>query len=81
MHYMLMHPIWSIFFFFTRPLNDEEQKTQVQSVISCNQQKKEVIISQNSLMQADKTFTFDKVLMTSFSNSYILLSVLYCISY
>lgn len=73
--------LYGVFISLTRPLNDEEQKTQAQSVISCNQQKKEVIISQSSLMQADKTFTFDKVLMTSYSNSYILLSLLHCISY
>ncbi|KAJ4764113.1 Kinesin-like protein [Rhynchospora pubera] len=44
-----------------RPLNDDELRMNAQSVISCNEQKKEVTISQSILKQPDKTFTFDKV--------------------
>ncbi|KAJ6842801.1 kinesin-like protein KIN-5B [Iris pallida] len=45
-----------------RPLSDEEQKQNVQKVISCNEQRKEVTVLQGILnRQADKSFSFDKV--------------------
>ncbi|XP_020087658.1 kinesin-like protein KIN-5B [Ananas comosus] len=45
-----------------RPLNEEEQKLNIQNVISCNEQRKEVTVLQGLVnKQADKTFTFDKV--------------------
>ncbi|CAA6661780.1 unnamed protein product [Spirodela intermedia] len=45
-----------------RPLSDEEQRTNVQSVIFCNEQRKEVTFLQSVAgRQLDKSFTFDKV--------------------
>ncbi|XP_072958976.1 kinesin-like protein KIN-5B isoform X2 [Typha angustifolia] len=45
-----------------RPLNDEEQKLNLQKVISCNEQSKEVTVLQSLVnKQVDRTFTFDKV--------------------
>ncbi|XP_039135876.1 kinesin-like protein KIN-5B [Dioscorea cayenensis subsp. rotundata] len=45
-----------------RPLSDEEQRLNVQKAISCIEQKKEVIVFQNSAnKQVEKTFLFDKV--------------------
>ncbi|PON72836.1 Kinesin-like protein [Parasponia andersonii] len=45
-----------------RPLSDEEQKSNVQRVISCNEHKKEVTVFQNvANKQIDRLFTFDKV--------------------
>ncbi|KAJ0962271.1 hypothetical protein J5N97_030099 [Dioscorea zingiberensis] len=45
-----------------RPLSDEERRLNVQKVISCNEQKKEVIFLQNAAnKQVEKTFLFDKV--------------------
>ncbi|XP_060968909.1 kinesin-like protein KIN-5B [Cannabis sativa] len=45
-----------------RPLSDEEAKSNVQRVISCNEQKKEVTVLQNvANKQIDRLFTFDKV--------------------
>lgn len=45
-----------------RPLNDDEQRLNVQKVISCNEQKNEVTVIQGMMnKQVDKTFTFDKV--------------------
>ncbi|CAL9127939.1 unnamed protein product [Musa acuminata var. zebrina] len=45
-----------------RPLNDDEQRLNVQKVISCNEQKNEVTVIQGMInKQVDKTFTFDKV--------------------
>ena len=45
-----------------RPLSDEEQKSNVQRVISCNEQKKEVTVLQSvANKQIDRVFTFDKV--------------------
>ncbi|KAK1271234.1 putative 125 kDa kinesin-related protein [Acorus gramineus] len=41
-----------------RPLSDDEQRLNVQKVIICNEQKREVTVSSK---QIDKTFTFDKV--------------------
>lgn len=50
---------------YDRPLSDEEQKSNVQKVISCNEQKKEVTVLQSvANKQIDRLFTFDKV--TSF---------------
>ncbi|ONK62329.1 uncharacterized protein A4U43_C07F2770 [Asparagus officinalis] len=42
-----------------RPLSDEENRVNVQKVLSCNEQRKEVVVLLNK--QAEKTFTFDKV--------------------
>ncbi|XP_010920785.2 kinesin-like protein KIN-5B [Elaeis guineensis] len=45
-----------------RPLTDEEQRLNVQKVVSCNEQKNEVTVLQSLVnKQLDKTFTFDKV--------------------
>ncbi|KAG9453650.1 hypothetical protein H6P81_006554 [Aristolochia fimbriata] len=45
-----------------RPLNDDEQRLNVPNVISCNEQKREVSISQNvAHKQVERAFTFDKV--------------------
>ncbi|EEF29376.1 kinesin-like protein KIN-5B [Ricinus communis] len=41
-----------------RPLSDEEQRTNVPKVISCNDHKREVTVLQK---QVDRVFTFDKV--------------------
>lgn len=68
-----MNPYVVLFLSLTRPLNDDEQRMNVQSVISCNEQKKEVSISQNIMMQADKSYTFDKVLQPLF-----LIFIFYC---
>ncbi|XP_062210790.1 kinesin-like protein KIN-5B isoform X2 [Phragmites australis] len=44
-----------------RPLSEEEQRSNVQSAISCNDPKKEVTVLHSLFKQADKTFAFDKV--------------------
>ena len=45
-----------------RPLSDEEQKLNVQKVVSCNEQKREVTVMQSlNNKQVDKLFTFDRV--------------------
>ncbi|XP_010529861.1 PREDICTED: kinesin-like protein KIN-5B [Tarenaya hassleriana] len=45
-----------------RPLSDEEQKSNVPRVISCNEQKKEVTVLHSAAnKQVDRFFTFDKV--------------------
>ncbi|EHA8586465.1 hypothetical protein COCNU_scaffold000429G000020 [Cocos nucifera] len=45
-----------------RPLTDEEQRLNVQKVVSCNEQKNEVTVLQSLVnRQLDKTFTFDKI--------------------
>nr|CAB3496316.1 unnamed protein product [Digitaria exilis] len=45
-----------------RPLSEDEQRANVQSVISCNDQKREEVTVLHSLFkEADKKFTFDKV--------------------
>ncbi|KAM0948242.1 putative plus-end-directed kinesin ATPase [Dioscorea sansibarensis] len=45
-----------------RPLSDEEQRLNVQKAVSCIEQKKEVVVFQNSASkQVEKTFLFDKV--------------------
>ncbi|KAL6649688.1 hypothetical protein ACP70R_013912 [Stipagrostis hirtigluma subsp. patula] len=44
-----------------RPLSEEEQISNVQSAISCNDLKREVTVLNNLFKQADRTFTFDKV--------------------
>ncbi|KAM0887609.1 hypothetical protein ACQ4PT_028906 [Festuca glaucescens] len=44
-----------------RPLNEEEQRANVQSAVSCNDMKREVTVLNSLFKQADKTFTFDKV--------------------
>ena len=44
-----------------RPLSEEEQKANVQSVVSCNDMKREVTVLNSLFKQADRTFTFDKV--------------------
>ncbi|XP_078445382.1 ATP binding microtubule motor family protein [Wolffia australiana] len=45
-----------------RPLSDEEQRANVQSVICCNEQRKEVTVVQSlGGRQQDKSFSFDKV--------------------
>ncbi|EER95074.2 kinesin-like protein KIN-5B isoform X2 [Sorghum bicolor] len=44
-----------------RPLSEEEQRLNVQSAISCNDLKREVIVLHSLFKQVDKTFTFDKV--------------------
>nr|CAB3501219.1 unnamed protein product [Digitaria exilis] len=44
-----------------RPLREDEQRANVQSVISCNDQKREEVTVLHSLFkEADKKFTFDK---------------------
>ncbi|KAK2976567.1 hypothetical protein RJ640_024188, partial [Escallonia rubra] len=45
-----------------RPSSDDEQRLNVPKVITCNEQKREVTVSQNlANKQVDKVFTFDKV--------------------
>lgn len=45
-----------------RPLNDDEQRSNVPKVISCNEHKREVTVLQNiANKQLDRAFTFDKV--------------------
>ncbi|KAL1209971.1 Kinesin-like protein KIN-5B [Cardamine amara subsp. amara] len=45
-----------------RPLSEEEQKSNVPSVISCNEQKKEVnVLHSLANKQVDRVFNFDKV--------------------
>ncbi|XP_059462978.1 kinesin-like protein KIN-5B [Corylus avellana] len=45
-----------------RPLSDDEQRLNVPKVISCNEHKREVSVSQNlANKQVDRIFTFDKV--------------------
>ncbi|XP_062006171.1 kinesin-like protein KIN-5B isoform X1 [Rosa rugosa] len=45
-----------------RPLSDEEQKSHVQKVVSCNEQKREVTVLHSlNNKPIDKVFTFDKV--------------------
>ncbi|KAL5209439.1 hypothetical protein ABZP36_005062 [Zizania latifolia] len=44
-----------------RPLSEEEQKSNVQSAISCNDLKREVTVLHSLFKQTDKTFTFDRV--------------------
>ncbi|KAG8649247.1 kinesin-like protein KIN-5B [Manihot esculenta] len=45
-----------------RPLSDEEQRTNVAKVISCNEHKREVTVLQSvANKQVDRVFTFDKV--------------------
>ncbi|KAJ9180760.1 hypothetical protein P3X46_008969 [Hevea brasiliensis] len=45
-----------------RPLSDEEQRTNIPKVISCNEHKKEVTVLQSvANKQVDRVFTFDKV--------------------
>ncbi|XP_050384584.1 kinesin-like protein KIN-5B [Argentina anserina] len=45
-----------------RPLSDDEQKSNVQTVVSCNEQKREVTVVQSlNNKPVDKVFTFDKV--------------------
>lgn len=48
--------------FIFRPLSDEEQKSHVQKVVSCNEQKREVTVLHSlNNKPIDKVFTFDKV--------------------
>ncbi|XP_004302713.1 PREDICTED: 125 kDa kinesin-related protein [Fragaria vesca subsp. vesca] len=45
-----------------RPLSDDEQKSNVQTVVSCNEQKREVtVVHSLNNKPVDKVFTFDKV--------------------
>ncbi|KAL5740666.1 hypothetical protein ACOSP7_029548 [Xanthoceras sorbifolium] len=45
-----------------RPLSDDEQRLNVQRVVSCNEHKREVTVLQNvANKQVDRVFTFDKV--------------------
>lgn len=45
-----------------RPLNEDEQRLNVQKVISCNEHRREVNVMQNlANKQIDRIFTFDKV--------------------
>ncbi|KAJ7977073.1 Kinesin-like protein [Quillaja saponaria] len=45
-----------------RPLSDDEQRSNVPRVISCNEQRREVTVMQNlANKQVDRVFTFDKV--------------------
>ncbi|KAL6133281.1 hypothetical protein ACLB2K_065518 [Fragaria x ananassa] len=45
-----------------RPLSDDERKSNVQTVVSCNEQKREVtVVHSLNNKPADKVFTFDKV--------------------
>ena len=44
-----------------RPLNEEEQRANVQSAVSCNDVKREVTVLNSLFKQPDRTFTFDKV--------------------
>lgn len=45
-----------------RPLSDDEQRSSASKVITCNEQKREVTVSQNlASKQVDRVFTFDKV--------------------
>ncbi|EXB67891.1 125 kDa kinesin-related protein [Morus notabilis] len=45
-----------------RPLSEEEQRSNVQKVISCNEHKREVTVLQSvANKQIDRVFTFDKV--------------------
>ncbi|KAL8125892.1 hypothetical protein AgCh_013261 [Apium graveolens] len=45
-----------------RPLSEDDQRSNVPMVVACNEQRREVSISQNvANRQVDKVFTFDKV--------------------
>ncbi|KAI4364136.1 hypothetical protein MLD38_020267 [Melastoma candidum] len=45
-----------------RPFSDDEQRMNASSVISCNEQRREVTVTQNPInKQTDRVFTFDKV--------------------
>jgi hypothetical protein len=45
-----------------RPLSDDEQKSNVPKVVSCNENKREVIVMQTvANKQVDRVFNFDKV--------------------
>ncbi|KAL6507969.1 hypothetical protein OROGR_024164 [Orobanche gracilis] len=45
-----------------RPFTDDEQRLNVPKVITCNDSKREVVVSQNvASKQVDRVFTFDKV--------------------
>lgn len=46
-----------------RPLSEEEQKSNVHRVISCNELRKEVSVANK---QVDRVFTFDKVRFSTF---------------
>lgn len=47
-----------------RPLSDEEQRSNVQKGISCNEHKREVTVLQSvANKQIDRVFTFDKVVL------------------
>ncbi|KAK7853037.1 kinesin-like protein kin-5b [Quercus suber] len=49
-----------------RPLNDDEIRSNVPRVISCNEHKREVTVIQNlANKQVDRAFTFDKVCFSS----------------
>lgn len=48
-----------------RPLDENELKLNVPRVITCNENRREVTVSQNvASKQLDRVFTFDKVCMT-----------------
>lgn len=54
------------FDFNVRPLNDDEIRSNVPRVISCNEHKREVTVIQNlANKQVDRAFTFDKVCFSS----------------
>lgn len=51
----------------SRPLSDDEQRLNVQKVIQCNEQKREVTVLQSlANKQIDRVFTFDKVYLCNF---------------
>lgn len=48
---------------FIRPFSDDELRSNAPHVVTCNDQQREVAVSQNIAgKQIDRVFTFDKVL-------------------
>lgn len=64
-YYGIVNPLFECFCF--RPLSEEDQRSNVPMVVTCNEHRREVSISQNvANRQVDKVFTFDKVRCLSF---------------
>lgn len=60
-----------------RPLNDDEQRINVPTAITCNEGKREVSVVQNiANKQVDKIFTFDKVQFPCFYSSSLVIKLM-----
>lgn len=52
-----------------RPLSDDELRSNVPKVVTCNENKREVSVMQTlANKQVDRVFTFDKVWLLTFPN-------------